>query len=520
MAKEMPLPALPHGVANLASKHAKPWASSLCLVAVALCSTGALAQAGSTAAAAIAPASAPAAATPASAPSLGQTVATLVETGINADLDGMGSAVANTALTAAAAVAAEDAAANTAAAPTVSAAAQALQTRLQQIPGMEGVRVSEHGGVVQLEGAVLRAENRDIAELIAKDDQGVVAVQNHIQLAAGLGQRAQEAWDDGLERAKGFLLFLPLLLLAALMVWGFSRVGRWLGQRPWLHLPGSNPYLSTISRRLVQGLCSLIGIIIALDLLGATKVAGALMGSAGIVGMVIGFAFRDIVENYLAGVLLSIRRPFAPRDHVRIDSYEGRVVALSARTTVLMTLDGNELQLPNATVFKAVILNLSRNAKRRLEFALTIDGKASISTALALGLDNIAQVSGVLSEPAPAGRVEQDSPNGTELRFTAWIDQGQNDLAKVRSECIRQVKNAYASADIAAPSTTYTIITQKPVGYKTAPTPVPAFAATSVPETLQGSADTSVNAELEAQLDAKMQGYAQDEKAGNLLSPT
>lgn len=404
---------------------------------------------------------------------------------------------------------------NTASSPnTPSSAAAALQTRLQTIPGMEGVRVDEHGGVVRLEGSVLRADNRDIAELIAKGQSGVVAVQNRIQLSASLGQRAQEAWDDGLERGRRFVLFLPLLLLAGLMVWGFSRAGRWLGQRPWLqHVSGSNPYLSTLSRRLVQVVFSLIGIIIALDLLGATKIAAALMGSAGIMGVVLGFAFRDIVENYLAGILLSLRRPFAPRDHVRIDSHEGRVVALSARTTVLMTLDGNELQLPNATVFKAVILNLSRNPKRRLEFAITIDGRASISTALRLALEKIAQVNGVLAEPAPAGRVEQDSPSGTELRFTAWIDQGQNDLAKVRSECIRQVKNAFVAANIAAPSTTYTIITQKPA-LKT-----PQLQPAAESEAVAASTDTSVNAELEAQLDAKMQGYEQDPQAGNLLNP-
>lgn len=378
----------------------------------------------------------------------------------------------------------------------------ALQTRLQLIPGMEGVRVTEHGGVVRLEGTVLRADNRDIAELIAKGQSGVVAVQNRLQLAPSLGRRAQEAWQDGLERGQRFVFFLPLLLLAGLMVWGFSRLGRWLGARPWLHLPGSNPYLSTLSRRLVQGVFSLIGIIIALDLLGATKVAGALMGSAGIMGVVIGFAFRDIVENYLAGVLLSLRRPFAPREHVRIDSHEGRVVTLSARTTVLMTLDGNELQLPNATVFKAVILNLSRNAQRRLEFAITIDGKAPISTALALALEKIAQVSGVLAEPAAAGRVEQDSPSGTELRFTAWIDQSKNDLAKVRSECIRQVKIAFAAADIAAPSSTYTVITQKPVT-KTAP-PLQQAAQLAAEASASAPADTSVNVELDAQLDAQV----------------
>ena len=379
-----------------------------------------------------------------------------------------------------------------------SASAVALQERLALIPGMQGVQAHEYGGVVRLEGSVLDADNRDLAERIAKDHDGVVAVQNRIQLSASLGQRAKEAWEEGLERTQRFLLFLPLLILAALMVWGFSRLGRWLGRRPWLHIPGSNPYLSTLSRRVVQGVVSLIGVIIALDLLGATKVAGALLGSAGIMGVVIGFAFRDIVENYLAGILLTLRRPFAPRDHVRIDSYEGKVVALNARTTVLMTLDGNELQLPNSTVFKAVILNLSHNPKRRLEFALTIDGKSPMHTALQLVLETIAQVPGVLNEPAPAGRIEQDSSSGTELRFTAWIDQSKNDLARVRSECIRSAKIALDAAGISSPSTTYTIITQKAAPVR------PQNAAPALADQPSSVADTSVNAELDAQLDAQV----------------
>ena len=91
--------------------------------------------------------------------------------------------------------------------PQPSAVAKALQARLALVPGMEGVRVREYGGVVRLEGAVLRADNRDIAELIAKQEDGVVAVQNRIQLSASLAQRAREAAQDGLERGQRFLLF-------------------------------------------------------------------------------------------------------------------------------------------------------------------------------------------------------------------------------------------------------------------------------------------------------------------------
>src|SRR5690606_6551142 len=97
-------------------------------------------------------------------------------------------------------------------------------------------------------------------------------------------------------------------------------------------------------------------VVLALDLVGWTAAAGAVLGSAGVVGLVLGFAFKDIAENYIAGVLLSLRRPFAPGDHVRIDAHEGKIVALTSRATMMMTLDGNELRLPNALVFKAVIM--------------------------------------------------------------------------------------------------------------------------------------------------------------------
>src|SRR3546814_10287465 len=88
----------------------------------------------------------------------------------------------------------------------------------------------------------------------------------------------------------------------------------------------------------------------------------------GVIGLVLGFAFKDIAENYIAGVLLSVRKPFSPGELIAIEDYQGKVVALTSRTTILMTLDGNQLQLPNALVFKSVLLNYSQNPRRRFDF--------------------------------------------------------------------------------------------------------------------------------------------------------
>ncbi len=94
--------------------------------------------------------------------------------------------------------------------------------------------------------------------------------------------------------------------------------------------------------------------LVALEILDATAIVGALLGTAGVLGVALGFAFKDILENYLAGILMSLRQPFSPRDHVVIDGNEGLVIALNSRATILMTLDGNHLRLPNALVFRSV----------------------------------------------------------------------------------------------------------------------------------------------------------------------
>ena len=204
-------------------------------------------------------------------------------------------------------------------------------------------------------------------------------------------------------------------------------------------------------RWIVQGVVTLGGVLIALDLLGATALVGAVLGSAGVVGLVLGFAFKDIAENYIAGVLLSIRRPFNPGDLVRIDSHEGRVVALNSRATQLMTLDGSHLQLPNSLVFKSVMLNYSRNPNRRFDFTTNVSVGQSWHAAMEQGIAAIAGVDGVLAKPAPSALIKDLSDGHASLQFFGWIDQTRNDLARTRSEAMRMVRHTLREAGLVPP---------------------------------------------------------------------
>ncbi|MFN2329481.1 MAG: mechanosensitive ion channel domain-containing protein, partial [Chromatocurvus sp.] len=102
---------------------------------------------------------------------------------------------------------------------------------------------------------------------------------------------------------------------------------------------GMSDLAVNLGLRIVRMLVIGIGLLIALEILDATAMVGALLGVAGIAGIALGFAFRNIAENYLAGVLLSARNPFAIGDQVQIGEFIGKVVRLTSRDTVLMTPD-------------------------------------------------------------------------------------------------------------------------------------------------------------------------------------
>ncbi len=369
---------------------------------------------------------------------------------------------------------------------------EAIEALLARQPALQGVQVKVDAGIATLTGEVLADADRARAATLAKQVEGVVEVDNQVQLSADLRARLGAAMQLAEAKLLRLLGALPLLLAAIAIVALAAWLGRLLSRRThWLRLRSSNPYMDALVRRVVQTVVVLAGIIVALDLLGATTLVGAVLGSAGVVGLVLGFGFRDITENYIAGVLLSLRQPFSPGDHIVVENREGKVVALNARSTILITLDGNELRLPNALVFKSVVLNYSHNPQRRFEFTIPIDPAESIREAQQLALAEIAGIEGVLAEPAPSWLVHEYGAKGIVLRFFGWVDQHRSDLGKVRSEAIRQVKAAYTRAGIDL-SRDSTLLVSEPRS----------VAAGKAEPQQAGGVDTSVNRDIDRQLAA------------------
>lgn len=305
-----------------------------------------------------------------------------------------------------------------------------------------------------------------------------------------------------LDEAYRLIAALPMLLFALVIIWIAWLSGRWISRRAWIgHASKSNPFLLELARTTVRWIVLGVGILIALEILQATALVSAVLGTAGVLGVALGFAFKSILENYLAGILMSIRQPFAPRDHVVINGNEGIIISLTSRATILMTLDGNHLRLPNALVFGSVTLNYTRNPRRRFDFEVGIGVNEDLIRAQALGVDELGRIDGVMVKPPPRALITALGDSNVQVRFHAWVDQREHEFLQVRSEAIRSVKLALEKAGMDMPEPIYRVQLREMGKIESGKQP------TAEPEISESSTlapiDTRANKDVQEQIDVE-----------------
>jgi len=331
-----------------------------------------------------------------------------------------------------------------------------LMAIYRRIDGLRDVQVHLDEGVLELTGTALSGEDRDRAAELAREISEVRFVDNRIQVERSVTRRLAPAVEQFEEKGVAFIRFLPVLLVGLAILAFATLVAIWAGRPsfPYDRIT-SNAFAADFLRMGVRIVILLTGTLLALDLMGAGALVGAVLGTAGLAGLALGFAFRDIAENYLAGIILSLRQPFAPRDHVELGGHEGRIVRLTGRETVLMTLDGNHVRIPNTTVFKSVMTNFTRNPRRRVTVRVGVAPWEDLSRALLLGKKVLGGLGGVLEAPPVTARVHELGDSSVELRFFAWVDQTDSDFGKVRSEAVRKIKEAFDEEGIDTPPPEY-----------------------------------------------------------------
>lgn len=334
---------------------------------------------------------------------------------------------------------------------------EAIARRLKRILRATGwfaapdVRVDE--GVVFLAGRARNEARLEWATHLGRSTEGVVAVVNQMTL------EPVSAWDFSwttaeLERLARTLVWgLPLLLVWILWLvssWWLARLAT-IAVRHLLR----NRVGHELLLRVVAGACGvltfLLGVYFVLRVSGLTRLAVSVLGGTGVAGLVIGIAFRDIAENLLASVLLSIHRPFRTGDLIEVAGVRGFVRHLSIRSTTLLTLESRLVQIPNSIIYKTAITNFWANPTTRLDFTVGIGYADEVERAQAVGLEVMRTHEAVLADPEPLVLVDALSAATVNLRFYFWIDIRRFSDIKVRSAIMRIAKRAFQDASVSMP---------------------------------------------------------------------
>lgn len=332
-----------------------------------------------------------------------------------------------------------------------------IRARLKRILDATGsftdptVEVRE--GVVFLSGPAETAELKAWAGELARSTQDVVAVANRMEVLepsvldfgpARSGLR--DLWRDFVHALPALLFGLVTLALSAgagVLVTRRSRAI--LDRRVRANL------LRSVIARGAGTLVFLFGFYIVLRVSGLTQLALTVVGGTGLVGLALGIAFRDITENFLASIFLSVQRPFETGDLVEVTGVTGYVQQLNVRTTILMTLDGTLVQIPNAAVYKSNIRNFTTNANRREDFVVGIGYDDPINEAQEIARQVLVDHPAVLSDPEPSVLADSMGQATINLRVYFWLDGREHSWLKVRSSVIRLVKLAFQQHGISMP---------------------------------------------------------------------
>ena len=209
--------------------------------------------------------------------------------------------------------------------------------------------------------------------------------------------------------------------------------------------------LADLLGRLTSFVIALLGLFVAAVIIFPTFQPGDLIAGLGITSVAIGFAFKDVLQNFFAGILILWRRPFRVGDIIKTSDFEGRVEEITVRSTRLRTADGERAVIPNGDVYTSGVLVRTAYERRRLSFSVGVGYKDSIEEARETIRKVLLRTHSVLKDPVPEVFVVELGASSVNFRIYFWIESRHTDVLKVKDAVATGVKLALDKAGIDMP---------------------------------------------------------------------
>lgn len=280
-------------------------------------------------------------------------------------------------------------------------------------------------------------------------------------------------WNDFLTPLQNTLQrivsFVPRMLVALILLvvfWGIASLARKLARRSLEHFPHIPWAVRLLIVRSIYLSTLLVGILVALS--AANIDVTTLIASLGVAGFALGFALKDILENFIAGILLLFARPFETGDQVKLGDYEGTVTDIQIRTTTLHTYSGEQVFIPNSNVFSNPVVNHTRLGKRRytVDFDTSLTADSAVvereTMKVAQGHEDIAK------DPEPFLRVSGVDTGNDVLswRLYFWAKPVKSVEVRTVSEVLASLKKELFDAGVPTPTSTSAMIVQRSISAK------------------------------------------------------
>lgn len=274
-------------------------------------------------------------------------------------------------------------------------------------------------------------------------------------LAIDVGQRLYGTVQQLLRDTVANLPSLLGALIVVGMTWGIAKVVRFIGFS-WAQRTEGDRSTEILIGRLGYGAVWVLGSVVTLGVLGLNF--GALLGALGLTSVAIGFSLKDVLSNYISGVILLAARPFGINDQVVIGDYEGTITQIDLRATTMRTYDGRLVYIPNQEVFSASIINNTASPRRRSSVIVGIDYDAEISHTKQVIETTLSVLAGLEKEPPPEILVLELAASTVNLEVRFWVDSRRAGFLTTTSQVIQSIKEALQRANIEMPTDIYTLM--------------------------------------------------------------
>lgn len=251
---------------------------------------------------------------------------------------------------------------------------------------------------------------------------------------------------------EAFFATLPGLAVAVLVVTVAWFIGRTLRARLEPRLTAlRTPSFGHLFSNLAFAGVVVLGVMIALPLAIPSLSLGAMLGGLGLLSVAAGFAFQDILSNLLAGLLLIFRQPFVSGDQIEVDGHVGTVEAITVRETRLRTFDSRLVVIPNADVYTNAITVRTAYEAVRTTFVTGVAYGTDLEHAREVALASLAELPGVLDEPAPQAYYVEHGASAVGLELRYWTLSPQAEISATLDRVVGAVHDAFAREGVDIP---------------------------------------------------------------------